>query len=876
MSVEIKLPNSWMNEKLKTSEIQNEVKNKAKEVCERRKKNAESLEEKLSLVNAERESLNSLFHNIKNSLDRLNISDNDNQTLSTLIAEINSLYSNYSNCISELANRFKKSKIRIVAFGKKSQGKSSFIREFTHLPKEIIETKEHGDDKDKTGCTCIYYHKECCSPDNPEIKVVFRRPDEILKTINHCLKGIATTGFLIDGKTEFKTWNELISVLNQTEKKRRIFDKIDLLTQGGLSIDGFGANKAILKSFFDPQSDYSEICDSTDQEYFDKDRGKSIDKNDLPMYNDMQFEGTKKYQIVSEIHIFVNLQRDNMFENIEICDTKGMSIEAGGSSWEEEIYKEICNSDAAFSIQMFGGSNSGGAATSFYEKFNDEIRKHQDLLKDMKLKHYILINPFDGGIPEDAEKDAKKIATYDKAQSIYIGALVDKLKYRNLELDLHKFVDYVVYDMIRNIVNNTNQTDQTLLDELDKTKTDIKNKIVDLIKILSVINKDLPEETLNWDDIIINALRTRKIILKEKIEQEAKKHKITLPGFKETEEENNISKQNHTVSYDDDDDDDSGFYGSTSNGLSYREDISTDENVPNEYTVSKGVYNMLTHNVLKENVDNNKAIELAIGYLFDQCIKRTGKEGRRLKYDIVGTSQNIGAFIDDLSAHIYSEVNQNINHFFIADSDNSESSNFNTKLFNIIWDELCIGNFLNNSAFDAQTLYTLNQENGDTSVLIRKMYDWFNKMIGDNKAQSLYPRTSFSILKNYFDSITEFPPEDQLRSDQTIIDSKCLRDSVINSYKFHDYITRYKEQLNNDIKNKRTVLTAIISDIMDENNFVYDLLDMYKLLKPQEYSQILVESGIISSDDKVKFENQTYIKIFRDIKSQIDSFKTIL
>lgn len=872
--MDIKVPSTWMNQELDTSTIQNEVKTNAHDICERRKSNANDLEARKIIISNERASINSLLNNAQNALSKQNINSDDFKLFLRIISELDSLYAKYEKEVSDLASRFKKSKIRIVAFGKKSQGKSSFIREFTRLPKDVIETKEHGDDKDKTGCTCIYHHKENCSPENPEIKVVFRTTTEILNTINHCLKGISDTGFRIDGRNCF-TWDELVGILNSSDKKKKIYDEIDLLTQGDCSIDSFGANKSILKSFFDPQSDYSDICGSINSDFFDKEKGKTIEKTDLPMYNDMQFMGPKKYQIVSEIHIFVDLKRNNMLENIEICDTKGMSIEAGGSSWEEEIYKEIGNSDAAFSIQMSGGSNAGGAATSFYEKLNDEIKRHKDLLKDMGLKHYILINPFDGGIPTDAENDAKIIATYKKAQAIYIGALVDKLKYGNIELDLHKFVDYFVYDMIRKIVITTNQTDKTLLDELDKTKEDIKKKYTDLIKILSVINKEIPEETLNWNDVVINALRKRKVELKEKIEQEAKKHKITLPGIKETiEEVNNISKQNHTVSYDDDDDE-SEFYNSVSDGSSYGEDISTDVNEPDEYTVSKGVYNMLTHNVLRENVDNNKAIELAIGYLFDQCLKLTGKEGRFLKYGIVGTSQNIGSFIDDLAAHIYSEVNQNINHYFIADSDNSDSTNFNTKLFNIVWEELCIGEFLSNKTFDAQTLYQLNQENGETSVTIRKMYDWYNKMTCDNKAQSLYPRTSFSILKNYFDAITDFPSEDQLRSDRTIIDSKLLREAVVNSYKFHDYATRYKEQLNNDIKNKRSVLTVIVSD-MDERNFEYDLLEMYKLLKPQEYSQILLDSGVISSGDKDKFDNQVSIKIFRETKSQIDSFKTAL
>ena len=93
---------------------------------------------------------------------------------------------------------------------------------------------------------------------------------------------------------------------------------------------------------------------------------------------------------------------------------------------------------------------------------------------------------------------------------------------------------------------------------------------------------------------------------------------------------------------------------------------------------------------------------------------------------------------------------------------------------------------------------------------------------------------------------------------------------------FHDYVTRYKEQINNDISNKRNVLTAIISDMGGEQKYVYELLDLYKSLRPHEYGKILGECGLISSSDKAEFENQESIKTFRNITGQINSFKSSL
>ena len=96
------------------------------------------------------------------------------------------------------------------------------------------------------------------------------------------------------------------------------------------------------------------------------------------------------------------------------------------------------------------------------------------------------------------------------------------------------------------------------------------------------------------------------------------------------------------------------------------------------------------------------------------------------------------------------------------------------------------------------------------------------------------------------------------------------------AYMFHDYVTRYKEQINNDASNKQKVLGYQISNMDVEYEYVYSLLDLYKELRPHEYGKILGECGLISSEDKAKFENQESIKTFRNITGQINSFKSSL
>ena len=148
---------------------------------------------------------------------------------------------------------------------------------------------------------------------------------------------------------------------------------------------------------------------------------------------------------------------------------------------------------------------------------------------------------------------------------------------------------------------------------------------------------------------------------------------------------------------------------------------------------------------------------------------------------------------------------------------------------------------------------------------------------GDNKATCIYPRTSYAILKAYFDSVSQFPSEEELRSNaHPIFKEKELRNAVIAAYMYHDYVTRFKEQINNDIKNKRNVLAANIIDMGGEHKYVYELLDLYKSLRPHEYGKILGECGLISSSEKTEFENQENIKIFRSLKEKIDLFNSSL
>ena len=471
-------PEDWMSAVLDTSTIQAEVKKNASEIRTRRIGKAKELEASSVKIAQEKQSISSMLEQTQEALSKLAVSSQNKETLNRLIIELENAYSQYEYITRNLAKRFQNAKIRVIAFGPKSQGKSSFIKSFTKLPDEIVPTKPNGN-KDKTGTTCIYLHKQGVPVDNPEIYVVFRRPEEILSIVNNSLSFLSKAGLKICGKSFFSTWSELKEVFDRSDdEKQRIFDVISSLTQDTKSsIPGFIAHRETLEKIFQPKADYSEINGDINSDYFDKEKGKKISMSEFPMYNDMQYNGLKRFPIVSEIHIFADLKRDNMFENIEICDTKGFSIEAGGSAWEEEVYSEISICDAAFSIRMDGNQSTGDSFGEFYQKINDEKANHPDKFKDLSLKHYIIVNPFSGSDPEEIIEDCKKISSYEIAQSIYIGALLDKAKYGSDILSLQKFVDFVVYNMIKKIVINTNLTDKNLETALEGKKKVIEVKM---------------------------------------------------------------------------------------------------------------------------------------------------------------------------------------------------------------------------------------------------------------------------------------------------------------------------------------------------------------------------------------------------------------
>lgn len=139
------------------------------------------------------------------------------------------------------------------------------------------------------------------------------------------------------------------------------------------------------------------------------------------------------------------------------------------------------------------------------------------------------------------------------------------------------------------------------------------------------------------------------------------------------------------------------------------------------------------------------------------------------------------------------------------------------------------------------------------------------------------PQNILCYLESFFDSVPQLPSEDELRSNtRPVFKDNELRKAVITAYSFHDYATRYKEQINNDTRNKQNVLTSLVSDMDVEYKYVLELLDLYKSLKPNEYGKILMDCGFIPPENKAVFDNQESIKTFVSIVEQITTLKSSL
>ena len=130
---------------------------------------------------------------------------------------------------------------------------------------------------------------------------------------------------------------------------------------------------------------------------------------------------------------------------------------------------------ASNKMKFFNAKTS--SAVQFFAEKTSFMLMQTIIHRRVTLSEQRLRFTFSKFVPEEIIEDCKKISSYEIAQSIYIGALLDKAKYGSDILSLQKFVDFVVYNMIKKIVINTNLTDKNL-----ETALEGKKKVIEVKK----------------------------------------------------------------------------------------------------------------------------------------------------------------------------------------------------------------------------------------------------------------------------------------------------------------------------------------------------------------------------------------------------------
>ena len=855
------------------------IKKEAEKICRRRKDKAATLENQVYDLSAKKAQIEAFIKVIKESLC-VESDPNNRSTIEKLCNELNDYIRDYQLKLKRLQERFANQKIRVLSFGSKSQGKSSFTKAYTNLSDAVIGVKPKGVNDDKTGTTSIIIHKANVSADAPEIFVVFKTPQTILSTVNLCFKKLGMS-------YHFNDWASLYKILennnsNSENEKQKIHKEIENFRQDpNNTIAGLGSLKETLQWIFNPISDFTDV-NSGNEDYFDIKKGKQISLSDLPQYNDMTNETLQSFTSVAEIHIFVDLGHSEMFENIEICDTKGISIEAGGGEWEKELYSIIGQSDAVFSIQATGSPAIGQSDTKFYEDLNKETSENPEALKDLNLKHFALINPWDGmkGRVSETKGPVGLLKASSIVNTVYIGPLRDGVIYDGDKCDLQDYVDYVIHDMMKKIVKTTNQTDENLLKEREVFEAKIKNKKEELVRQLAKYDSISPR---NEDEIIRDSIG--KWILEVGIPEVeksivlvAKESNVPLTFLENKNQCNDEGKQISQPSSDYDDvnvDDTVEIKKDIEMKLDYApsEQISYKISEIEDKKVKEGIFEIITGESkiptdIKDK-NNNEIVKESISVLFKKIKSDIGKKKYLYGSDIKGSYINIGAYIDDASNLISREIIDNINRKFAPDQDMPGSQNFKDKLFSSIWNVLRLDVLY--KAFDGDIL-----KKADKKVVIgnNRLEHWsipYNLSATIPSSAPILPPPSYVILKHYFDSQNDSSVDIKSYNEVAVKEQDLIK-AIQEAYLVYDIPTRYKLKRSEEFKWKTDLCQHLWADVEDSARFSEELIELYRYVCPNEFIHKLTSAGIIDEKIEIECENQNRLLELKKQRINLSQF----
>jgi len=835
----------WYNELAKNNcnieQREHAIKELSDKICSRRKEYASILEHDLVNIRMDKDQILELITNISKSYNVL--SKNKRDELQSKCQKLKTAIENYEETSSNLCIRFRNQKIKVVAFGPKSQGKSTFTCLYTGLDESVVSVKQAGND-DKTGATSVILHRK---NKELEIRVFLKSQEELLSIINSSLKALSSYNLDMPGTVTgvYKSWTDFMTIMNNHTEKGKVFKKLYSL-RNTAKVEDFTSNVAVLMSVFRTEnkelgikgeSDFSEVLPKSKISDEIKYKGIKISKSDLPMYNDMQHTGNQRYMTVSHIKIYTDLKRQNMFENFEICDTKGLSEDAGGSAHENLIYKQLNEADAAFSIFML---KTGDLSQSYYEALANKK------LSNFASKHFVILNIAEDGFTESTPKVAHDIKAQNSlANKVYIGAFKTQ-SYDGKMIDAKLFADSLIFDMLETVVTNTKQQDDFLINGCNKLQSEVIICKNELVKVLSDIQDE--SKNNNVENILLESIEKLRLATIKVLKEEAKNQEILLSDTM-NEKDYSINTQRNNEYYNKSDN--SGYTTNNSSSAPKTQEQLIRMGNSDDLEMQSNIIRMITaaddetcEKLLKKDDENLSACNIAIDYILEKKVK--GKAGENVKMNglrVSGTASTMGGYIDSVCSFLYDEIDKNINKSYSPSHEIGNITDMRKVVFQKVWDSLKLKELIGEFGEESLTKYNNN-------VVAGKWYTYYTETIKDQCSSAIIPQQSYNILVAYFNNM-KYNYKSNETIDASIVDWGKLKQAIHTVYNIYDFEGRIIEKLSNEKLLKHNVIRKLYASLANPN-FINDIKSLYIGHNPES----LLKWGIIDEPQHEKITNK--------------------
>lgn len=833
------------------------IKEGARLICDRRGRYADTISNDVERIKGEISVIKGLIKSIEDNSSVLD--DKHKSDLLELCEKLKLSLKGYLRKSENLRDRFKNKKIKVLAFGLKSEGKSTFTRRYTGLPESVVAVKGAGVDQDKTGALSVIYHDKNYTKENPKIIVHFKTQEEILAVVNFCVRKLRVLpNFKLPNCTDsgYSTWNDLALVLDNITKKREAYQTLSLLTDGNKVVD-FAALKSFLKSVFEKESNFNDVRKDS--------HSLPVKISELPLYNDMTNDVERRYLSVDRIEIYANLGYEGIFENFEICDTKGISAKAGGAMIVEQgLYNDINNSDAVFSIKRVG---QGAQSKEFYSNLSNNIINCDEGVKPERLdnKHFAIFNLLELADKDTIDDTINTIDELNLAKCIYIGSLGDNISYEDIIIDADIFARAVIVDMLSKIVDSTKESDDLLIADCNKLIKEISENQHLLNDYLVQIQSNVSD--FNEEAIILEKIAELRNAAILKLEQEAKVHDIPLQcvvcGIDDDVVMNNSGDSKDDY-FDDEDDDliDTGS-SSKSDGPAYQEHL-TRKLVMDDPKRDIRTFEMITAesdetvivDVLRNRKKSDSVSDLALEYLLDKEIKAiAGSNVYMNSVKVDGSVNSLGGYIDSVSALLFRKIEDNINTTHSLPCNIDSIVELRTKVYRVVWDALKLTGLLGELSEEVLERHKYN-------YVMDKWYRWYTSSIKDQYSSIIVPQQSYNILIAYFNGL-KHDPDSNLKSG-SVVDWNRLKRAVQYAYKIYDFEGRILEKIANEELLRHNIFRALHTSLKNPA-FDIDMKGIYLGRSADELYKI----GIIGKAEHDRITNQYKWDILRNAREQL-------